>query len=410
MRSVEISARTRQEAIQQALSELGAELHEVEIEILDEGSKGLFGLGARPVRVRVSCEQPAGGRGSRDRRGDGDRGPRRRDAPQETPRNAAPERRARPERPPRPEASGERLARPERYEKPQRPERGVRGGAPAQSGAAGGRPQRAGAAARPAERRSAPADRPARAERPPRPEPQDSPARAPEQAAPQAPKPAPKPVEPIDEARAQEAAALLEQVVRLMGMEGSVVSEPVPGEGTVILKVSTTDSAMLIGRKGRTLNALQYLVNRMVHRDDSDADRVVVDIEGYLERRRATLEDMARRVAERVERSGRRTRLKPLSPQERRIVHVALQDHPGVRTFSVGSDVMRCVVIAPASETPRPQSDNGSGEDQPPRRPGASRRGRGGRGGRRRPPRRPNANQPAQDSGGGEGSREPDDA
>ena len=76
----------------------------------------------------------------------------------------------------------------------------------------------------------------------------------------------------------------------------------------------------------------------------------MVDVEGYLDRRRDTLEDMAQRLAERAKSSGRRVRVKPLSPQERRIIHLALHDDPDVRTFSVGESNFRSVIIAPVSE------------------------------------------------------------
>lgn len=277
MQSVEASAKTRKEAIQQALDELGVELHEVEIEILDEGSRGLFGLGARDVRVCVTAE------GLPDR-----------------PKKAKPVQKAKPAR---------------RAEPPRQRER------------AGPR-------------------EPAKVEA--------------------------RPSEPVSEAGANEAAALLGEVIRHMGIEATVAVGSIE-EGNIHLRVESPDSALLIGRKGRNLGALEYLIDRMFHAENGPAaagQRVVVDIEGYQERRRQSLEEMALSLAERAKRGRREMHVKPLNPQERRIVHMALQDDPDIRTYSLGDSVLRTVVISPKGARP-------SDGDRPrrPRRGGSRRNG-----------------------------------
>ena len=240
MRSVEVTAKTRKEAIDKALQELGVELHEVSIEILDEGSKGLFGLGARDVKVRVAAE-------------------------------------------------------------------GLSEGLP--------------------------------------------------------------------EGRGSEATALLKEVIGLMGMEATVTSQRIEDEG-LRLNIESPDSAILIGRKGRNLNAMQYLINRMVPSGDGleDPERIIVDVEGYLGRRRASLEEMARSMARRAKETRRHIRVKPLNPQERRIIHLALEDDPDIRTFSLGDSLYRSVVIAPKDAIER--------DSYParPQRSGPGRRYRGSRG------------------------------
>lgn len=268
MRRVEASGKTRKEAVEAALEQLRAELHEVKVEVLDEGSRGFLGLGARDVRVRVTLD------------------------------------------------TGEDM--------------------------------------------------------------EDIPVE----------------VDAATENRAADAAALLREMVERMNIQCTVRHEFGEG-GTIRLCIDSPDSAILIGRKGKTLAALQYLINRMITTgDDSDkADRILVDIEGYLDRRRDSLEDLAQRLAQRAKETGKRVRLKPLDPQERRIIHMALQDDPDVETYSVGNASVRSVIIQPKGMAKTDES-----EDRPPRREresartsdgndrsggersGRRRRGRGGRG------------------------------
>jgi len=172
---------------------------------------------------------------------------------------------------------------------------------------------------------------------------------------------------------------LFEQMIQQMGIEATVTSTKTD-DGGLCLTVESPDSAILIGRKGRNLAAMQYLINRMTYSPDQpeDSDRIIVDIEGYLERRRESLEEMARNMAQRVRETGRKMRLKPLSPQERRIIHMTLQDDPEVKTYSVGEASERTVVIAS-------RDSQGEGEGGERSRSGSRRGGRG----RRRPFRRP---------------------
>jgi spoIIIJ-associated protein len=175
----------------------------------------------------------------------------------------------------------------------------------------------------------------------------------------------------VREARCREAAAILQEVIDRMKITATVTGEVIEDD-TLLLKVVSEDSAILIGRKGRTLSALQFIINRMVAAGEAGdlPDRIVVDVEGYLDRRRESLEDMALHLADKAKQTGRNMRVKPLNPQERRIIHLKLQDDPEVRTFSLGESLYRSVIIAPKS---------GGTDEERPRR---SRGGRGGRGGR----------------------------
>ena len=107
------------------------------------------------------------------------------------------------------------------------------------------------------------------------------------------------------------------------------------------------DLGLLIGRRGATIDAVQYLVNAMVYRRfGEDAKHVVVDAARYRERRRATLEELAAQAATRVRSSGDSFELEPMSAPERKIVHVRLQDEPGVETESEGVEPHRYVVVS----------------------------------------------------------------
>jgi len=127
-----------------------------------------------------------------------------------------------------------------------------------------------------------------------------------------------------------------------------------PGqEDTVEMDIEGEDSGLLIGRRGETLRALQFIVNLVVgQRTDG---RVVLDVEGYRERRYASLRALATRVAERVSDTGRSFTMEPMSPNERRIIHVTLADHPQISTESTGLGESRKVTVHPRKEqTPEP--------------------------------------------------------
>lgn len=127
----------------------------------------------------------------------------------------------------------------------------------------------------------------------------------------------------------------------------------VPAEVTAdgfVIEVSGDGSALLIGRHGQMLEATEYLLNRIAVTNGASAPRILVDVEGYRARREQSLEEMARRTAELVRSSGRPQVLQPMSPRDRRIVHVALQGDPSVATHSEGDGTYRTLVISPAGQ------------------------------------------------------------
>ena len=148
-----------------------------------------------------------------------------------------------------------------------------------------------------------------------------------------------KKVNPVDTAR-----AFLEKVTRAMGLAVSMsVSED---EDCITINLHGEDLGLLIGKHGQTLDALQYLMNLVAQRDARDRLRIVLDIEDYRKRRAETLEQLALRLADRAKRSGERVVLEPMTPHERKIIHMSLQSDSRIETYSEGQEPFRRVVIA----------------------------------------------------------------
>jgi spoIIIJ-associated protein len=149
------------------------------------------------------------------------------------------------------------------------------------------------------------------------------------------------------------AAEYLSQFLDLMDIDAelSIRDPETPGDGlgraSAVLDVAGEDLGLLIGRRGTTLAALQYMVNLMVSRKSGSRVLTSVDIEGYRRRREDSLHGLARRMADRVRQSGRSIALEPMPAAERRIVHLILAEDGSVSTSSVGEGEGRKVVIHP---------------------------------------------------------------
>ena len=165
-------------------------------------------------------------------------------------------------------------------------------------------------------------------------------------------------VRDIESPEVLRAAEHLREVVRLLDIDATVdVRMPqTPGDGrgraSAVFDVSGEDLALLIGRRGTTLSALQYLVNVVANRQSDGKIMLTVDIEGYRRRREDSLTGLAHRMASRVRQSGRPVTLEPMPPNERRIVHMALAEDGRVSTASIGEDERRKVVISPRRRSP----------------------------------------------------------
>lgn len=137
----------------------------------------------------------------------------------------------------------------------------------------------------------------------------------------------------------------LARLLELMGYDSEV--EVSGGEQFIQLSVDPENPGALIGRRGQTVNAIQHVSNLIVGRQSEDRRRIIVDVAGYRRKRQRSLEGLARRTASRVGRLRRPARLEPMPAHERKAVHLALKDVPGVRTWSEGEEPFRRVVVAP---------------------------------------------------------------
>lgn len=145
---------------------------------------------------------------------------------------------------------------------------------------------------------------------------------------------------------------IMARLLARMGMDGTVRARE--QDDTVLVQVTGERVGALIGRRGATLDAMQFLLGLMVARQTQTRVRVIVDVEGYRERRQLALADLARRTAERAVREGREVALEPMDPSDRRIVHTTLAGHPNVITFSRGEGAGRQVVVAPKAQESAP--------------------------------------------------------
>jgi spoIIIJ-associated protein len=160
---------------------------------------------------------------------------------------------------------------------------------------------------------------------------------------PEAPEPPPPRVE---SELAADVRSLVERIVETLGVRCRV--ETREDESGIQVECAGGDPGVLIGRYGQTIDAVQYIVNAIVARRGGERVEVTVDAAGYRVRRRATLEGLAVRSAERVLASGRSIELDPMTAVERKVVHLRLKDFAGVRTSSEGSEPNRYVVVSPA--------------------------------------------------------------
>ena len=196
----------------------------------------------------------------------------------------------------------------------------------------------------------------------------------------------PVPEKPEKEERdpAQEAAAYLKSVLGEMGLpEATVEIRPVEAGAELVL--GGDDIGFIIGHRGETLDALQYLASLVANHADGSYFRITLDVGNYREKRKETLESLGKKMAARAVKTGRNSSLEPMNPYERRIIHTAVQTVAGAKSWSEGVDQGRHVVIGPeGGERPQPRRND---------RRGGGRNG-GGRGGYNDGRRRPRSDRP----------------
>jgi spoIIIJ-associated protein len=186
----------------------------------------------------------------------------------------------------------------------------------------------------------------------------EHPARAaaapPHPAAPATPARAPAPARAMtaDEQRAVERArAVLEEILR--HLEVPAVLNVQDADGATLFELSGDASGVLIGRRGQMLDAIEYLLNRVAGRDEGRAPRIIVASENYRARRRESLQELARRMGEQAKKKQKPVTLNPMSPRDRRIVHLILQEDASLITKSSGKGYFRKLIIIPAGMVKR---------------------------------------------------------
>ncbi|MFB5762649.1 RNA-binding cell elongation regulator Jag/EloR [Paenibacillus medicaginis] len=142
----------------------------------------------------------------------------------------------------------------------------------------------------------------------------------------------------------EEAVRFVRETAAGMGLEVEVDLRR--GKDESVMDISGSDLGMLIGRRGQTLDALQYLTNIVANRHAGGYVKIILDAENFRLRRQKTLENLAERLAAQVTRTGKEVILEPMPPNERKTIHAALQRHAEVRTFSKGDEPNRRVIIA----------------------------------------------------------------
>lgn len=252
--TLEIIAPTVEEAIAQGLAQLGLTADAVSVEVLDAGSKGLFGLGKAQVRVRLTVNGPGG--------------------PETVETESAPPK-------PKPKSLDQTQARPAPVVKESRP---------------------------------------------------------------------PLEHDPL----LDHTEAVVSKLIAMMGLEAQVSAHYGDTDRDdrryINVDVRGSDLSVLIGRRSETLNAFQYIASLIIGRETEQFVQLVVDVEGYRERRERQLVQMANRMADQVAKNGRKQTLEPMPSAERRIIHIALREHPAVTTESTGDEPYRKVVIYPKED------------------------------------------------------------
>ena len=151
--------------------------------------------------------------------------------------------------------------------------------------------------------------------------------------------------EPVPEELLSEVKDLVTSVVGEMGLEARV--DVYDAEDYIAVDVASPDTALFIGQKGETIDALQYLVNAAIYKRREFAKRIILDAEGYRQRRVEAIQGMAHRTARKAVRERRTVEMPPMNPAERRVVHMYLKDDPKVTTLSEGAGSNRRVRVSP---------------------------------------------------------------
>ena len=279
--TLEIIAPTVEEALAQGLTQLGLPADAVSVEVLDSGNKGLFGLGGRQVRVRLTVNGPDGSLVSKME--------------------------------PTPASKPDRPAGPAKETRP------------------------ASVASSPKEKKAEAPVQNKKVEKP---------------VAAKAESPAPK-IEPRSghDEILDKTEEMISKLLHHMGLRGQVSAhygeDDQAERRSIYVDIRGDDLSALIGRHAETLIAFQHVASLMVGKEIQQWVQLIVDVEGYRNRRENQLKQLANRMADQVIKTGRKATLEPMPASERRVIHIALRSHPSVITESTGEDPRRKIVILP---------------------------------------------------------------
>lgn len=273
-----------EEAVKLALIDLKLTRDQVDVIVLEEPSRGFFGLGAKLAKVRVVPKK------------------------EEEPKKPEPARKKEPE---------QKAPRPARQEKTGQPEE------EAESFEKFEKPDRKGEAGRPDKDNKKKRDRNKKEKRKPiiPREPEDN----------------------MTEVSEHPALDFLKETTEKMGLVLDITAKV--GESSIFINIQGKDSGTVIGKRGQTLDAIQYLTSLVVNKENDQYTRVVVDAENYRSKREKTLEQLANRLADKVIKTRKSVRLEPMNPYERKVIHATLQQNGQVTTKSEGEEPYRRVII-----------------------------------------------------------------
>ena len=411
MRSQEFTGKTTQEAIDAGLAAFGVTIADVHVDVLQEGAKGLFGLfGSKPARVRLTVmeEEKEDDHGLSDLLGSfslNEPAPQRKKKPaekKEAPKQEKVEAKAEMKAEPKAEVKAEKAeVKAEKAEKKaeQKPEKKAEAKAEKTEKKAEKAEQKAEKKAdKQIEKADAAAEKRAEArekrERKPRPKKQAPKAEKPEKTEehkdyqPMEPAKIFEPTEPpvmhAEDTVAGRAQRFLLEVTSRMGVKVDVYVDDSREDNLFIHMVGDT-LGILIGRRGETLDALQYLTSLQVNKGREGYIRVTLDTENYRAKREDSLRRLAQRMANRAQKTGRKVVLEPMNPYERRVLHTALQNHPAVTTHSEGEEPNRRVVIMLANQPEKAERSEKAEKGEKSEGKSSSRRSRNRRRGRRGP-------------------------
>ena len=306
MRQYEASAKTKEEAVEIGLQELGVSIGDVDVQVVEEGSKGLFGLfGSRPVKVRLTVKDS-----EEDPLGDL--------LEEKTSKKTEKKAEKKPEKKPEEKKTEKKREdrKPAARAEEKKPEEKKNAGKTTEK-----KPEKKAEST------------------------EDAASEKTEIRTLEKPEVTMIPAEQLDaESPAGVAKEFLGELTKLMGVDVTI-DMGTDAEGNVYGFMQGDTLGILIGRRGETLDALQYLTSLKVNRGRDSYTRVTLDTENYRAKREDTLIRLANRMANRALRTGRKVSLEPMNPYERRIIHFALQQNEGVTTHSEGDEPNRHVVI-----------------------------------------------------------------